>query len=95
MQEYSENYLEMYTPAVNWTSVRLILTFTILNNIHTRSIDFALAFPQADTDVDNFIELPICVNVPNGVKRKKICASFTKKSLRIETSIEKIFRVLM
>ena len=38
--------------------------------MYSCSIDFTLAFPQADTDVDIFMELPIGVNVPKGEVRK-------------------------
>ena len=64
MQEYGKNFWDTYDPVVNWSSVRLIITFALLNKIHLRSTDFILAFPQADTDVDIFMELPIGVDVP-------------------------------
>lgn len=66
IHQYGENYRDTYAPVVNWASVRLIMTFVLLNKIHSRSIDFTLAFPQADTDVKIFMELPIGVDVPKG-----------------------------
>ena len=58
MQTCGENYWETYAPVVNWLSVRTLLTLSITHNLETRSIDFVLAFPQADLDVDVYMELP-------------------------------------
>jgi hypothetical protein len=43
---------------VNWISVRLLLILAILHGLETKSIDFVLAFPQADLDTNVFMELP-------------------------------------
>ena len=59
MQTWGENYWETYAPVVNWLSVRTLLIVSILNDLDARSIDFTLAFPQADLDVDVFMELPV------------------------------------
>jgi hypothetical protein len=58
MQTWGVNYWETYAPAVNWFSVHTLLVLTLLNDLETRSIDFVLAFPQADLNVDIFMELP-------------------------------------
>ena len=72
MEECSniKKYSDTYSPVVNWASIRLIMTFALLNKMHSPSIDFTLVFPQADTDVDIFVELPIGVDAPNGEVRK-------------------------
>ncbi len=57
-QTHGVNYWETYSLVVNWFSIRLCLTFSLLFNWHTRQIDFVLAFPQADVECDLFMELP-------------------------------------
>ena len=39
-------------------SVRIMLTLAAIKNLHTKSIDFVLAYPQANLDVDIYMELP-------------------------------------
>jgi hypothetical protein len=57
-QTWGVNYWETYAPVVNWFSVRTLMVLSLLNDLETRSIDFVLAFPQADLDVDIYMELP-------------------------------------
>ena len=45
MQEKGINYWEMYAPVVQWMSVRIMLTLAEIENLHTKSIDFVLAYP--------------------------------------------------
>ena len=54
-QMYGVNYWETYSPVVNWISVRLLLTICHLHKLESESIDFVLAFPQADIDLDIYI----------------------------------------
>ena len=42
-------------------AVRSLLVLSKLNNLHTQSIDFTLAFPQAD------IKIPIYLHTPQGI----------------------------
>ncbi len=58
MQTWGVNYWETYAPVVNWLSVRTMLALSVIHDLETRSIDFVLAFPQADIDVDIFMDLP-------------------------------------
>ena len=58
MQTWGVNYWETYAPVVNWLSVRTLMAISIIHDLETRSIDFVLAFPQADLDVDIYMELP-------------------------------------
>jgi hypothetical protein len=48
MQRWGQNYWEMYAPVVNWASVWLILAIPKIQSLSSKSIDFLLAFPQAD-----------------------------------------------
>ena len=63
MQEKGINYWETYAPVVQWMSLRIMLTLAAIENSHTKSIDFLLAYPQADVDVDIYMELPQGFNV--------------------------------
>ena len=58
MQQWGENYWETYSPVVNMLSVRLLLAIAHIHGLDSKSIDFVLAFPQADIDIDIWMELP-------------------------------------
>jgi len=45
MQEYGINYWETYAPVVKWLSVRTMLTLSIIEDLHSKSIDFVLTYP--------------------------------------------------
>jgi hypothetical protein len=45
-QEQGVNFWEIYSPVVNWISIRLFLVTTILKDWDTQQIDFVLAFPR-------------------------------------------------
>jgi len=52
MQQWGVSYWETYSPVVNMLTVRLLLALCHIHGLHSKSIDFALVFPQADLDVD-------------------------------------------
>ena len=54
-----ENYWETYSPVVNAMTVKLLLIIAKLHKLESKSIDFVLAFPQADLDIDIWMDLPI------------------------------------
>ena len=58
IQRWGIDYYETYAFVVNWISVRLVLALSIIHKLESKSIDFVLAFPQADLDRDVFMELP-------------------------------------
>jgi hypothetical protein len=58
MQIHGENYWETYSPVVKWMSICTMLTIALIKKLHTRSIDFTLAFPQADVDVQIYMDIP-------------------------------------
>ena len=57
MQQWSVNYWGNYAQVVNWISLTSLLAIESTNKLPSRSIDFVLAFPQADLDVDFLMEL--------------------------------------
>ena len=66
MQQWGVNYWETYSPVVNWISICTLLAISSIHGLPSRSIDFVLAFPQADFDVDVFMELPVGIQVNEG-----------------------------
>jgi hypothetical protein len=75
-QEHGVNFWETYSPVVNWFLIRLFLVISILNNWHTRQIDFALAFPQADVECDIFMAIPPGFNLKG--RKKEFCLKLEK-----------------
>lgn len=63
MQQWGENYWETYSPVVNMLTVRLLLLICKIHKLESRSIDFVLAFPQAELEEDIWMELPLGVSV--------------------------------
>jgi hypothetical protein len=61
-QLWGQNYWETYAPFVTWASVCLLLIVANIHKLESKSIDFVLAFPQADLDVQVYMELPGGVN---------------------------------
>jgi hypothetical protein len=57
-QVFELNYWDTYSPVVQWATVRLLLIIASIENLHTRQVDFVLAFPQADLDVVIYMNLP-------------------------------------
>jgi hypothetical protein len=59
-QEEGVNCWDTYAPVVQWMSVQqMMLVLTLAEQLHSRSIDFTLAYPQADLYVDIYLELPL------------------------------------
>ena len=59
MQDWVEKYWNNYSPVVNMLTVRLLLAMCNIHKLEFKSIDFFLAFPQADLDVDIWMYLTI------------------------------------
>ena len=60
-QQWGVNYFETYAPVVAWATVWTMLILSKLHNLHTRSIDFVLAYPQAK------IKTNVHLHPPGGV----------------------------
>ena len=57
-QEWGVNYWDTYSSVVSWFSVRISMTLAKLHNLHTKSIDFVQAFPQAKVKSTIFLQTP-------------------------------------
>jgi hypothetical protein len=65
MQTWGQNYWESYAPVVNWESVWILLAIAKIYGLSLHSIDFVLAFPQADLEILVYMELPLEFDAPN------------------------------
>jgi hypothetical protein len=52
------HYEETYAPAVGWATIRFFMSLAIINNWHTRQLEFVLACPQADIKRELYMKLP-------------------------------------
>ena len=50
MQIFRETDWDTYAPVVNWINIWMMTTLSVIHNLYTTSIDFMLAFPQADVE---------------------------------------------
>ena len=70
MQTWGQNYWETYAPVVNWASVQILFAVAKIHNLPSKSIDFVLAFPQAELEIPVYMELPIGFESPDGLSHK-------------------------
>ena len=70
MQQWGVNYWETYAPVVNWISIRFLLVLGEIVGLESQTIDFVLAFPQADLDVPVHMELPLGMEIPGAAYEK-------------------------
>lgn len=52
------HYWDTYAPVVTWFSIRMMLLLVLLHNWSTLTVDFVLAYPQADVESKTYIKLP-------------------------------------
>ena len=52
------HYDETFSPVVGWSTIRLMLTMSVIHGWHARQIEFVLAFPQAKMRTDIYMHLP-------------------------------------
>ncbi len=78
MQQSGTNYWETYSPVVNMVTVRLILLLARIYNLESKAIDFVLAFPQAELDVNIWMYLPIGFQVHTENESKCYILMFNK-----------------
>ena len=53
-----KDYDHTYAPVSKWSSIRLLLTLTILHSWKTRQIDYVQAYPQAPIDRPMYMNIP-------------------------------------
>ncbi len=55
---------------MNWASVRILLAVAKIHGLSYKSIDFVLAFPQADLEVPVYMDLPMDFDAPDNESQK-------------------------
>ncbi len=77
MQEWGTNYWETYSPVLHMVTVCLILMLAQIYKLESKAIDFVLAFPQAELDVNIWMYPPIGFQVDT--KNEFICCLYGLK----------------
>ena len=57
-QTHGVTYWDTFAPVVNWYTLRIFLTLSIILGWVARSVDFVLAYPQAGLDKDIYMRIP-------------------------------------
>ena len=53
------NYWDTYAPVASWSTVRLILTMSVIKGWKSRQIDYVQAYTQADVEIDHlYMKIP-------------------------------------
>ena len=64
-QQGGLNYWDTYAPVLSWSSVRIFMMLAKLYNLHTKSVNFIQAYPQAKTKYDIYLYPPVGVELNN------------------------------
>ncbi len=83
MQSWDVDNWETFASVVNWMSIRILLMVAKIHGLDTKTIDFVLAFPQDQLDINMFMEIPIrmqlhCYPIEN---QRRICVFKLNKLL--------------
>ena len=57
-QTFGENYFDTYAPVVTWFAIRILIICAIVLNWQLRQVDFIMAYAQAPTECDMYLQLP-------------------------------------
>ena len=68
MQQQGVKYRETYAPVVNWISVSYLLDISSIHELPSISINFVLAFPQAELDVDVLVDISLVTEVDRNIE---------------------------
>ena len=79
MQTWGQNYWGMYAPVVNWARICILLVVGKIHGLSLKSIDFILAFSQADLEISVCMELPIGFGPPDNQNWKHYVLQLNKR----------------
>jgi hypothetical protein len=71
-QEFAVNFFETFSPVVNWFSVRLIFTLSLLSDWSTKQVDFVQTYPQASIEFDMYMNLLKGIQMASGDRNTHI-----------------------
>ena len=66
MQIAIKHYRDMYSPVVQWMMLQFMMTISQVLGLNSCSIDFMLAYTQAPTDIEIYLQLPVGFNMEGG-----------------------------
>ena len=92
-QRYGIDFLNTYAPVVNWGTVRLILTMTLIRGFTTRHVDYVLAFSQAYVDTPIYLKPPPGFHI-NGAPQEDYCLELVKNLYGTKTASKTWFELL-
>jgi hypothetical protein len=75
------SYWKTYSPVVNMLTICLRLALCNIHGLESKSINFALAFPQADLNKDSWMELPVGIVINSNPDNSCAYVLKLKKSL--------------
>ena len=77
-QQWGVQYWETYSPVVSWMAVRTLLVLSKIHGLHTKCIDFTLAFPQADVKIPIYLHTPPGIQLNEGESQDKMVLKLKK-----------------
>ena len=77
-QERFVNYWETYAPVIGWSIIRFFLILAIINKWHTKQYDFVLAYPQAESEIIQYMDIPMGFDMPDGSDKTSHCLKVLK-----------------
>ncbi len=78
MRTWGQNHWKAYAPVVNRASVCILLVVAKIHALSSKSIDFILAFPQADLEIPGFIKFPLGFDATGSQSRKHYVLQLNK-----------------
>jgi hypothetical protein len=58
------DYFDSFNPVVQWSTILLLLVLSMMLNLKSVQVDYTLAFVQAPTENNVFVEMPRMFDVP-------------------------------
>jgi hypothetical protein len=68
-QIYGKHFEETHSPVVTWPATRFFLVQSLINNWHTKQLDFVLAYTQAPVERELYIEIPMGIDLDGADKK--------------------------
>ena len=57
-KQHGIHFWDTFAPVVSWMSVRTLLVLSKIYKLHTKSVDFVQAYPQAAIKVTTYLHTP-------------------------------------
>jgi len=61
-------YQLIYAPVVKWSSIRLTMLLTIINEWTSAQLDYVHAYPQAPIEKDVYMNVPVGIDITEGAR---------------------------